>query len=277
MSTLYIEEYSRTGFDQNRVYMPNVPGDSIANQSIGISASNAISAKVQASTYFVILVADVDCYVTISATPDATIAATRHLLPAGCPRPFFVQPDLSRIAVAAAPAITSGATGIAAGEAHMGEVGGNIISISSQFGPSSSTTYTAGQVLAGTTELAGMGRIAGGTGLMVGASLELAMADNTSQVDLVIFSAQPAGTYTAGATFALDSRDRDKVSKVIKLTDWTSLGASDSFGEATPGPKFYKCADGTKTTSLWVVAVTRGAITLTSTTSGTLRLRGARN
>lgn len=161
-------------------------------------------------------------------------------------------------------------------ESHLGEVGGNIAKFQAQFGPAGATTFTNGQVLLATTEVTGMGRVNGGTGLLVGAAMELAAA-NVAEVDLVFFSSQPSGIYTAGAAFTLNAADRAKVSKVIKLTDWTALGASDSLGEATPGPKFYGCADVLKPTSLWVVAVARGSITLASATDGTLTIRGARN
>lgn len=163
-----------------------------------------------------------------------------------------------------------------AGEAHIGEVGGNVTKFQAQFGPASSTTFTTGQAMSAPIEVTGMGRVANGTGLITAASLELAAA-NTIQVDLVVFSAQPSGTYTAGSTFTIASGDRVKASKAIKLTDWTSLGAADSLGEPTPAPKFYRCDDATKTTSLWVVPIARGSITLATATDATLTMRGARN
>lgn len=165
----------------------------------------------------------------------------------------------------------------AGGEAHLGEIGGNIAKFQTTFGPSGSTPIAAGSILMPLTEVTGMGRVNGGTGLLLGATMELAVA-NSNQVDLVFFSSLPTGTYnTIGAAFALNAADRAKVSKGIKLTDWTSLGASDSLGEATPGPKFYKCDDATKPTSLWVVAVARGPITLAAVTDGVLTIRGGRN
>lgn len=163
-----------------------------------------------------------------------------------------------------------------AGENHLGEVGGNVGVAQATFGPSSSTTYAAGQCMAAPIKLAGLARVNGGSGLIVNASLELAAA-NTQQVDLVVFNAAPAGSYTSGATFTLASGDRSKVSKVIKLTDWTALGAADSLGEAVSAPKFFKCADATDQTALWVLPVARGSITLASATDATLTLRTARN
>ncbi len=173
-----------------------------------------------------------------------------------------------------APFQAGGALG--AGEAHLGEVGGNVGRFQAQFGPSTSTTYAAGQAMAAPIEVTGMGRVANGSGLIVGASLELAAA-NTIEVDLVMFGAQPGGSYAAGTAFTIAAADRPKVSKVLKLTDWTALGAADSLGEVVPAPKFYACEDAGKTTSLWVVPVARGSITLATATDATLKLRASRN
>ena len=163
-----------------------------------------------------------------------------------------------------------------AGEAHLGEIGGNIGRFVWPFGPSTSITYTAGQAMSAPIEVTGMARLANGSGLIVGASLALAVA-NTVEVDLVVFSAAPIGAYTAGSTFTIAAADIAKVSKVLKLTDWTALGTSASLGEVVPAPKLYVCEDTTKTTSLWVVPVARGSIALASATDATLKMRAARN
>ena len=61
-------------------------------------------------------------------------------------------------------------------ENHIGEVGGSATKVSATFGPASSTTYTAGQVLMGTTAMAGVARIANGMGYLFGATLGLNVA-----------------------------------------------------------------------------------------------------
>jgi len=209
--------------------------------------------------------ADAPGHVLVGLSSEMDFATSSHVWARA-----YVSPD-------SFVAVTKGlSSGTLIGENHIGEVGGNVAKFQTQFGPASSTTYTAGQVLLATTEITNAGRVAGGTGLMLSATLELAAA-NSAAVDAIIFASEPAGAYTAGSTFALNSSDRAKVSKVIKLTDWTALGVADSLGEPTPAPKFYKCDDATKTQSLWVALVARGSITLTSTTSGTFAIRMARN
>ena len=181
----------------------------------------------------------------------------------------------NRVAIGTDGAVALSAA-LPAGEAHLGEVGGNVGRFAGQFGPAAATTYAAGQALSAPIEVTGMARVANGSGLIVGASLELA-ASNTVQVDLVVFGSQPGGSYAAGTAFALAATDAVKVSKVLKLTDWTALGAAASFGEVVPAPKFFACEDATKTTSLWVVPVARGSIALASATDATLKIRAARN
>jgi len=160
-------------------------------------------------------------------------------------------------------------------ESHLGEVGGNIAKFQAQFGPSSSTQYSAGICMSAPIEIPNAGRVAGGTGMMMGASLSLA-AVNVQPVDLVFFTSQPGGTYTSGATFNPAPIDLPKLSKSFHLTDWTPLGSA-TLGEATPSGKFYNCDDRTKTQSLWVLPIARGNITLATTTDATLTLHMSRN
>lgn len=169
-----------------------------------------------------------------------------------------------------------GSSAPTASELHLGEFGGNVARFQSQFGPTASTQYSAGQVMAAPIEITNAGRVAGGTGMMMGASIVLNVA-NTNPIDFVFFNALPSGTYTAGSTFTLAAGDVSKVSKAFHLTDWTPLGAAITLGEAIPSGKFYGCADATKTQSLWVVPIARGNITLAAATDATLTIRMSRN
>lgn len=168
--------------------------------------------------------------------------------------------------------------GVVAGETHLGEIGGNVARFQATFGPAGTATqYSAGQVMGVPIEITNAGRVAGGTGMMMGATIVLNVA-NTNPIDLIFFNALPsAGAYTAGSTFSVVPADFVKISKAFHITDWTSLGAAVTLGEAIPSGKFYGCADGTKTQSLWVVPVARGNITLTNATDAVVTLRMSRN
>lgn len=177
-----------------------------------------------------------------------------------------------------------GSVPLSAGEAHLGEVGGNVGKTATNFGPASSTTYTAGQIVLGLTRIDDMARVDNGTGVLFGATLALAAA-NTVQVDLVVFALPPAGSgqtggaYTAGNTLqALSAADRAKVSYIVHIDDWTAIGSGASFGQPfDKAPRLFKCDDTTYPRALWVVAVARGSITLAAATDGTLTMRTARN
>ena len=164
-----------------------------------------------------------------------------------------------------------------AGENHIGQIGGTIGKFQVQFGPATSTAYAIGQVLLGTTEMTALARVDNGTGVMFGSTLVLNVL-NSSSVDLFVFSSVPSGTYTAGATFTLNSADFVKLSKIIHIDDWSAAGTAISMGQPlVPAPRLYKCDDTSSKRSLWVVAVARGPITLAAATDGTLTTRVSQN
>ena len=208
----------------------------------------------------------------LSAANPLAVAATALPLPTGAATAANQATEISGLASILAACLAS----TPAGEAHIGAVGGDVAKAAVTFGPTASTTYTTGQVLLAATEITNAGRVAGGTGLVTSLGLALAVA-NTVQVDAIVFSSQPSGTYAAGATFGLAAADLAKVSKVFHLTDWTALGTAACWGQAPAETRFYKCDDATKTQSLWVLLVARGSITLASATDATLSLRLSRN
>ena len=165
---------------------------------------------------------------------------------------------------------------LGAGENHVGEVGGNVGKAQAQFGPSTSTTYAAGQVMSAPISLAGMARKAAGSGFITSATLALNVL-NVVEVDLVVFSSAPTFAYAAGAAWTNTAADRPKILGVLKVTDWTALSTTDSVGEVLPGAKFFTCDDATSTSSLWIVPVARGSITLAAATDATVTLRTSRN
>lgn len=95
---------------------------------------------------------------------------------------------------------------IAAGETHVGEVGGNTTLVSCI--PTLTTDpYTGNDVLGGIQTLANAVRISGGTGVVQ--SLVISdLANQTAVLEIYLFSASPAaGTYTDAA--AMDLHDTD--------------------------------------------------------------------
>ena len=165
---------------------------------------------------------------------------------------------------------------IGSGEDHIGEIGGNDAAFAADFGPSSSKTYASGQVIGPLIEVTGAARAAGRGGLMTSATLVLNAA-NTVQIDLLLFSSQPSGSFTDGSALALSLADAKKLFKIYHVTDWTVLASAITHGQTPADPCIYKCLDAMKMTSLFAVIVARGALTLAAPTDGTLSLRFARN
>lgn len=96
MATLYITEFNRTS-----IYFANAPTTPpVAEQAIAITGASAASAAFDATTYGVMLVADVDCSLAFGATPTAV--ATAHYVPAKTTRFYGVVPG-QKVAVISNP------------------------------------------------------------------------------------------------------------------------------------------------------------------------------
>jgi len=159
--------------------------------------------------------------------------------------------DIDRPALLAALAA---ATPLAAGEAHVGQVGGTTAVVSA-IPAVTAVAYTAGQVIGNLMTFAGMARAAGGTGLLQDVAIQ-AKSIQTVAVDLVLFNAAPAAsTVTNAVALSIADEDVSKVVGVVHLDDWTSLGAT-SYAQAGQLARAYKCATGVS--DLFGALVARG-------------------
>jgi hypothetical protein len=157
-----------------------------------------------------------------------------------------------------------------AGENHIGAVGGHTVVVA-QAVVGSTTAYTAGDCVGSLLTFAGLGRVAGGTGLVQMASV-MSKTAQTADLDLVLFHTNPsASTFTDNAALAVNAADWDKVIDVVHITDWTSLG-TPSFAKATALAVAYKVAAGQ--TEIYGQLVARGAFTLSSASDLKVAVKG---
>jgi hypothetical protein len=213
--------------------------------------------------------ADVTCSVDSWVTLDgaAPSVTTGRFVRAG--RTLRVRKTyLAAMTVKAAAA----AAGEGASEAHLGEVGGNAVTIT-QIPGVSTTAYSAGDCVGGLMTFAGLARTAGGSGFVQQVTVNCRTAQ-TGALDLVLFKANPTGsTFTDNAALAVSSGDFDKVMGVVHITDWTSVGAG-STAQADNLAKPFSLSSGT---SGWGVLVARSTPTLGSISDLSVDLRVVRN
>jgi hypothetical protein len=165
-----------------------------------------------------------------------------------------------------------------AGENHIGEVGGNQITV--QVAQTvTATTYTAGFSVGGLMTVANAARVsstagAPGTGGLLQSVVINAKSAQTTQIDVFIFSANPtASTCTDDSAFALNVADFDKVLGVAHVVDWTD-GNTASVGQAQNLAMPYSLVSAT---SFYACAVTRSTPTYASTSGISIGFRMIRN
>ena len=122
---------------------------------------------------------------------------------------------------------------------------------------STTPAYSDGDVLGGV-----MSFTVANAGSINGAEVVFKSGTFLGTVDLVLFNANPAGTYTDNAAFALSATDAANVIGVIHLTDWTSMGGALAQVQALAMDLPYSLA----ATTLYVVAVVHGTPTFVATT-----------
>lgn len=145
--------------------------------------------------------------------------------------------QLIKLAYGAADSATLVNTGaglpatIQAAEAHMGQVGGQIISAATALTVTASA-YTSGNCMGGKITIANIARANDITGRLT----KLVMQSKSLQTfafDVVLFNADPsASTFTDRGTFDVVAADWNKVIGVVHVSDWTALGATRSSAQA---------------------------------------------
>lgn len=167
------------------------------------------------------------------------------------------------------PTDGTGVVGLAAGEAHAGEIGGNSVNLT--VSPTiSASAYTSGAVLGGIQTITSAARKNGGS-VTVQSLDVLDSAHQNVAIDLLFFSASPTGTWTDGSAPTWSTGDKAAYLGRVSLvtTDYTTSG-----GIGTGHPLFQSpvLVAGGATTSLFMVPVVQATPTYGSTTAISFRL-----
>jgi hypothetical protein len=166
-----------------------------------------------------------------------------------------------------------------AGENHIGEVGGNLLTVASAL-VTSNNTVTTGKAVGPLQTIANAARVSGtagspGTGGLIQAVM-LTFKDAIGSVpfDVYYFNANPSGsTCTDNAAFVLVDADRDKVIAVVHVSDITAsntVAIAQALSLAVP----YALVSAT---SVYACVVTRGSAAITGTANASLITRFVRN
>lgn len=177
------------------------------------------------------------------------------------------------------PLPVTGGGGGGGGEAHIGETGGNqTLAVIGQV-VTAASAYAAGQAVGGLMTISNAARVnaglgAGGTSGMIQSVLISAKSAQSSQIDVLIFRANPtASTCTDKTAVAIAAADFDKLIGVAKVTDWTPLG-TPSLGQSQNLAIPYALASGT---ALYACAVTRATPTFASASDIAISFNALRN
>jgi hypothetical protein len=156
---------------------------------------------------------------------------------------------------------------ITAGETHVGEVGGNSILITPTW-TITAGAYTAGDVIGGELTLTNAMRVTSGSGVLH--SITIFDADNEgAEMDILLFDANPSGTYTDNGAPTWNSADEAKFigHVAIATSDYLTINAQKLVTKTNIGLTVK--ANGSQ--NLYAVIVLTGAPTYGTTTDLTIR------
>jgi hypothetical protein len=160
-----------------------------------------------------------------------------------------------------------------AGENHVGEVGGNQITIQVPQTVTASSAYASGNAVGGLMTIASAARVSTGSGLLQSVTVNSKSTQST-QFDIFVFNANPsASTCVDKTAFSLAAADFDKVIGVVSVTTWFAAG-TPSIGQAQNLALPFNVASGV---NLYGCAVTRSTPTFTATSDISLGYRILRN
>lgn len=154
-----------------------------------------------------------------------------------------------------------------AGENYTGKSGGDVLRATASPAVTAGA-YAENDVIGVKMTLAGMARIAAGSGIVQSIAVHCKTAQ-TGAMDLLLFMADPsASTFTDNGALAVNAADFDKLIGVVSFgeDDWTSLG-TPSIAQKQGLSMPFKLPAGT---SLYAVLVARSTPTLGSTSDITL-------
>lgn len=159
----------------------------------------------------------------------------------------------------------------APGEGHLGEIGGNLLTIAVT--PTiQAAAYIAGDVVGGKNALANAARVAGGSGYITGVRIT-SKADVTAPIDVLLFRADPTNTtWTENGAVAVHADDLAALVGAVQVFNWFDLG--------TPVVGVAECRipyDIASGTSLHFALVMRGGVTFASTSDLVVEVSVDRN
>lgn len=177
------------------------------------------------------------------------------------------------VSIATAPALV-------ASEAHIGEVGGNIIPITNAM-TTSNATVTTGQSIGGIQTLANAVRVSGSlgasgtSGIIQSVVLTFLDAVGSGPLDVYFYNATvTTGSNCQNATaFVLQTADRTNVLGIAHVTDFTSSNTAVVFQANNLAIPFGLAS----ATSLFACVVARGSFAITGTSNASLKVNVLRN
>lgn len=161
-------------------------------------------------------------------------------------------------------------TVLAAGENHIGAIGGATAQIEVAPVVSTSPAYTAGDCVGGLLTLTSAVRVSGGTAVLQ----SLFLYDTSNQkaaLELLVFNANPGSTtFTDNTALSINAADVGKIIRRISIaaSDYVAID-SKAFVDLSPGGRVLKAASGT---TLYATLVAVGTPTYAATTALLLRL-----
>jgi hypothetical protein len=182
--------------------------------------------------------------------------------------------NLATIADGIGAAITNGAGTLLASEAHIGEVGGNAITISPTVTVDTSAN-SAGDVLGSKLTLTSAARVSGGTCILDTILVE-EKGSQAAVLDILIFGQDPSnGTYTTNGAFTANDTDMGfLIARVhVASTDYVATGGYTTANLGGLG----RVLTATGGANLFAVIVTSGTPTYSATSSLKVRFGFRRN
>ncbi len=173
-------------------------------------------------------------------------------------------------------AILAGSGQLIAGEAHVGEVGGNAIIISPTVTTTNfATPYSAGDVVGAKLTLTNAVRVTSGSGVLDSIYVQ-EKGSQAAVLDILIFNADPSnGTYTDNGAFTANDTDMAMcIARIhIAAADYVATGGYTSASLGGLG----KTVVASGSANLYAVIITSGTPTYAATTSLKVRFGFKRN
>lgn len=240
-----------------------------ANQSVNISQINAVTPLMGNG-------------VTGTGSPRVTIASDNTAFGVNATLSAETTKVIGTVNQGTSPWVISGAVTntTAAGENHIGEVGGNILPITNAM-TTSNATVTTGQSIGGIQTLANAVRVSGSlgasgtSGIIQSVVLTFQDAVGSGPLDVYFYNA----TVTTGSncqnatTFVLQTADRTNVLGVAHVTDFTASNTA-AVAQANNLAIPFGLAS---STSLFACVVARGSFAITGTSNASLKVNVLRN